>query len=87
MLGSRLQASPDAAVRLLDDRFLSLEARRIESDYRLGSPAEVEYPATVGALVDEARELLSIFAELPTSASANATAVGVQIFDGLGGTA
>ena len=54
VLGSRLQASPDAAVRLLGDRFLSLEARRIESDYRLGSRAEVEYPATVGAVADAA---------------------------------
>lgn len=87
VLGSRLQASPDAAVRLLGDRFLSLKARRVESDYRIGSPTEVEHPATVGALVDEARELLSMLADLPTSERANAAAVGIRIFDGLGRTA
>ena len=87
VLGSRLQASPDSAVRLLGDRFLSLKARRVESDYRIGSPTDVEHPATVGALVDEARELLSMLADLPTSERANAAAVGIRIFDGLGRTA
>ncbi len=66
------------------DAFLGLEARRVESDYRLGSPSVVEDGDTVVAIVDDARQLCAVLADLPAGSLARAAAVGIRAFDALG---
>jgi len=72
-------------VRAIGDAFLGLKARRVESDYRLRSPAVVEDGDTVVAIVDDARQLCLVLADLPAGPLARAAAVGIRSFDGLGG--
>jgi hypothetical protein len=85
VVGLRFQASPEGAVRAIGDAFLGLKARRVESDYRLRSPAVVEDGDTVVAIVDDARQLCLVLADLPAGPLARAAAVGIRSFDGLGG--
>lgn len=83
-VGLRFQASPDGAVRAIGDAFLGLKAQRVESDYRLRSPSFVEDGGTVMAIVDDARQLCTVLADLPAGPLARAAAVGIRTFDGLG---
>ena len=84
VVGPRVQASPEGAVRAIGDAFLGLEARPVESDYRLGSPSVVEDGDTVVAIVDDARQLCAVLADLPAGSLARAAAVGIRAFDALG---
>jgi len=84
VVGLRFQASPEGAVRAIGDAFLGLKVRRIESDYRLRSPSVIEDGDTVVAIVDDARQLCTVLADLPAGPLARAAAVGIRAFDGPG---
>jgi hypothetical protein len=85
VVGLRFLASPEGAVRAIGDAFLGLKARRVESDYRLRSPSVVEDGDTVGAIVDDARQLCVVLERLPAGPLARPAAVGIRAFDALGG--
>jgi hypothetical protein len=84
VVGLRFQASPDGAVRAIGDAFLGLEAQRVESDYRLRSPSVVEDGDNVMAIVDDARQMCAVLADLPGGPLASAAAAGIRAFDALG---